>query len=172
MDKFVFMCILLLIAVLIGAGSTARKELSWENGYLVYNNERQADPFFSDNPNILKFHLNDIDNPNANIIVKLNNNPTTRSFVRELPMNLSFQKYGEDEVISYLDTKLVGDNSSEGYAPERGDFCYYTPWGNVVFFTQDGSFVQGLIKIGEVQEGMQYLAQLDNSSNVSVDFTD
>lgn len=172
MDKFVCILILLIMVALIGAGSTARKSLSWENGYLVYNNEIQADPFNKEKLKILNFRLRKLEDTKDNIFVKLNDNSTTRSFISELPMNLTFQAYGDTEFISYLDSKLIKDISSEGYAPMRGDFCYYSPWGNVVFFTQDAPFIQGLVKIGEIQEGQQFLAQLDNAQDITVKLID
>ena len=87
-------------------------------------------------------------------------------------MQLTFQSYGNTEFISYLDNKLIKDRSSEGYAPLRGDFCYYSPWGNVVFFTQEAPFTHGLVKIGEVQEGQQFLTQLDNAQDITINLTD
>lgn len=174
MTKIICICLLLIIIILIGAGSTARRELSWENGYLVLNDERQIDPFRQEHINILKFHLNNLADTNANIIVRLTNNPTTRSFAAELPMNLQFQAYGDTQYIAYLDDKLKNDTTTamEGLAPHRGDFCYYKPWGNIVFFNQDEQFIHGLVKLGEIQEGIQYLDQLDKATNISIDFTD
>lgn len=171
MDKIILICLSLSIVILIAAGCSAQRHLSWENGYLVLDNELQPDPFRSEDANILKIHLNTTDK-NANIFIKLSNNPTTRSFVSELPMMLNFQKYGESEQISYLNTKLDINSTSQGITPHRGDLCYYAPWGNLALFRQDGTFSHGLIKIGEVQEGMEYIDILDTASSISVDLSD
>ena len=171
MDKFIFFCLMVMIASLIGAGCSAQRQLSWENGYLVLNNERQQDPFRQEYTNILKLSLTNEDTSTDNIIVHLNNSKTTRSFVAELPMDLQFQKYGNSEYISYLDKKLKVDDKVAGYSPRKGDICYYEPWGNITFYTQDGNFTHGLIKIGQVQEGTDNIAKLATAKNIFVDLT-
>ncbi len=170
MDKFICLLLLLTAIILISAGCTAQKQLSWENGQLIVNDKPQLDPFYKEYTNTIKFHLN---NTNKDIVIKLmNNTPSARNFALQMPMNLKFQKYGDNEQISYLETKLTTDNSSQGFTPRRGDLCYYAPWGNIALFTKDGNFSHGLIKIGEVQEGMQYMDKMDKCSNISIDFTD
>jgi hypothetical protein len=54
---------------------------------------------------------------NAEIIVKMYNNPTSQDFVNKLPLKLTFEDYAGTEKISYLPHKLSTENHPSGYNP-------------------------------------------------------
>lgn len=39
-----------------------------------------------------------------------------------------------------------------------GDFTYYAPWGNLALFYRDSAYSPGLIRLGRITGGLEYLA--------------
>lgn len=108
---------------------------------------------------------------NGEIIIALEDNPTSRDLIAHLPMELVFQDYNHTEKIAYLPDSimLVTDEASEGYEPAAGDFALYAPWGNLSLFYQDFRYSDGLIFLGHVQSGMELLTGMEDSSVVSLE---
>lgn len=165
MDKFILICLSLFITVLIAAGCSAQRHLSWENGYLVVDGEIQPDPLRPEIPNLIRLDFDD-----KNIIVRLDNNKTARSMIAHLPDELAFQDYSDVGQMSILDGELAADEL-QGMTPQRGDVCYYKPWNSIILFDRDGQFTHGLTKIGTVQEGASYISDLAGRS-VYAEMTD
>lgn len=111
---------------------------------------------------------------NGEIIIALEDNPTSRNLITHLPMNLVFQDYNQTEKIAYLPDSfmLVTDEASEGYEPEAGDFALYAPWGNLSLFYQDFRYSAGLIFLGHVQSGMELLTEMEDSSEISLELVE
>lgn len=82
--------------------------------------------------------------------VTLNDSPTARDLLSLLPLELTIEDYSTNEKIAYPPRKL----STEGAGPfddERpGDFCYYAPWGDIVFFHAGYRYSRGLIRLGRI----------------------
>jgi NAD(P)-dependent dehydrogenase (short-subunit alcohol dehydrogenase family) len=64
----------------------------------------------------------------AEIIVRIADNPTSRDFVSMLPLTLEFDDFNAMEKISYLPRELTTEGST-GRAPANGDLIYFVPWG-------------------------------------------
>lgn len=97
----------------------------------------------------------------AEVVVRLADNPTSRDFVSKLPLTLTFEDFAGKEKISYLPERLTTDGSS-GSAPSTGDVIYYKPWGNVAFFYTDGSgHDDNVIPIGTVESGLAHVTRVD-----------
>ena len=98
----------------------------------------------------------------AEIIVRLANNPTSRDFVSKLPLTLTFEEFAGREKISYLPERLT-TVGSPGTAARNGDLIYYMPWGNLGFFynAADGGPSDDVKLIGTVESGMNQLEQLE-----------
>ena len=100
---------------------------------------------------------------NAEIVVRVVDNPTSRDFVSKLPLTLSFEEFAGREKISYLPERLTTEGSP-GAAPRNGDLIYFEPWGNLGFFYNaepDAGVDDRVITIGTVESGMDQLDRLE-----------
>ncbi|WP_243694178.1 cyclophilin-like fold protein [Vibrio viridaestus] len=85
----------------------------------------------------------------------LENNEITRDFIEQLPLTFALEDYAQTEKIAYLPRKLITTNAPKGSKGMRGDISYYAPWGNLVVFYKDFGFANGLIHLGEINEGLE-----------------
>src|SRR5450830_143960 len=63
------------------------------------------------------------------------------------------------DLISLLPRRLSTAQAPRGHTPRAGDLTYYAPWGNLALFHKDFSFSTGLIRLGRIEIGMEYLAR-------------
>lgn len=103
------------------------------------------------------------------VIVKLFDNPTSQDFLSRLPLSLTFEEFGGFEKMSILEDGLSIEGASEGYTPEAGDFAYYAPWKDVTIFYADWKYSPGLVKLGEVESGVEELSE--KLKTINEDFT-
>lgn len=101
----------------------------------------------------------------------LYDNPATRDFVALLPLSLTLSDYANTEKVSDLPKKLSTQGAPLGYAASLGDITYYAPWGNLALFYRDFSYARGLVLLGKLDEGLDYLSQL-NSVRVTIEIVD
>ncbi|MFZ5644781.1 MAG: cyclophilin-like fold protein [Bacillota bacterium] len=106
---------------------------------------------------------------NTEIIVKMNDNPTSLDFVKKLPLTLTFKDYAGTEKISYLPQKLSTEGSPSGYDPSVGELAYYAPWGNICFYYRDFGYSNGLVPLGSIESGMESLTNLDGDFTVTIE---
>lgn len=99
------------------------------------------------------------------IIVKLFDNKTSKSFIEQLPLTLKFEDYIGKEKIAYPEKILIVDNS---FSSEDSDFCYYAPWGNLAIFYK-GYGGNAIIKMGIIQSGKENLVKIGNNSEVKIE---
>lgn len=93
------------------------------------------------------------------IIVELENNTTTKDFIKNIPFSTTFEDYNHTEKIGYPPADLEYDNS--GFDPEIGDLAYFSPWGNLAFYYKDSGYYPSLVKIGTIVSGIEYLKEID-----------
>lgn len=109
---------------------------------------------------------------NEEVIVKMFDNPTSRDFITLLPLTLTFEDYARTEKISYPTNKLSTEKALPGIDPKVGDFCYYAPWGNLAIYYKDFGYSTGLIKLGEIESGIEKLENLNGNFKVTVERID
>jgi hypothetical protein len=101
----------------------------------------------------------------AEIIVRIADNSTSRDFVSMLPLTLEFEDFNDMEKISYLPRELTTEGST-GSAPANGDLIYFVPWGNLGFFynaaRRDASYDDQVIPIGTIETGDERLDDLES----------
>lgn len=83
-------------------------------------------------------------------IIELEDNPTTRDFYAQLPLNLEFSDYVGKEKISNALPKPLNTSGLNGYDPQVGDLFYFTPWGNLGIFYAKQPFHSGLVRFGRI----------------------
>jgi hypothetical protein len=109
---------------------------------------------------------------NEEVIVNMYDNPTSRDFLTQLPLTLTFEDYATTEKISYLDRKLFTKDAPAGTNASVGDFTYYSPWGNLAIFYRDFGFANGLIKLGSIESGIEKLASMKGNFTVTIENID
>lgn len=101
---------------------------------------------------------------NADVVVRITMNPTSRDFLSLLPLTLDFKDFSSMEKIGYLPRALTTEGST-GQTPSNGDLIYFIPWGNLGFFynvdRRDASFDNQVIPIGVVESGFDHLPELE-----------
>src|SRR5215212_3236346 len=99
----------------------------------------------------------------AEIVVRIADNPTSRDFVSMLPVTLSFRDFNAMEKIGDLPRRLTTQGSTGG-PPANGDLICFVPWGNLGFFydaaRRDVSFDDQVIPIGTIESGHDHLNDL------------
>lgn len=93
------------------------------------------------------------------VIGSLEENAAAHAFLAQLPITVKLEDYGSTEKIAWLPTKLRPADSGQAITPRRGDIAWYAPWGNLAIFREDFRHSPGLIKLGQVEEGLTALDQ-------------
>lgn len=95
-------------------------------------------------------------------VVVMFDNPLAAAFLAMLPMTATLEDYAGTEKIYYppqkLDTK-GGRNAEQ----ERGDFCYYAPWGNIAIFYKGMGYGTSLYVLGRLESGKEALGAMDKN---------
>ena len=100
--------------------------------------------------------------------VVLEENDAARDFAARLPLTLTFEDYAATERISYLERKLTLGASPRSTTPKKGDFTYYSPWGNIAVFMKPFRHSEGLVPLGRMDEAA--LEALRGSGDLPVEF--
>lgn len=106
---------------------------------------------------------------NREIVVALEKNSATKSLLVQLPLELKFENYGGIEKISYLPKELDISNVPKSCTPKTYDLTYYSPWGNLAFFTKDFRHSNGLIPLGKIESGFENLEDIDKALSVRIE---
>ncbi|WP_254684251.1 cyclophilin-like fold protein [Providencia heimbachae] len=91
------------------------------------------------------------------IMAVLEDSEITRDFISLLPLIAELADYSSTEKITYLPRKLQTHNTPDGIVPEAGDITYYAPWGNIAIFYQSFRYSSGLVRLGKITHGLEYL---------------
>ena len=86
-------------------------------------------------------------------------NPLAEAFLRLLPMEVEFSDFAGEEKIFYLPEKLPVCGTANA-DEQKGDFCYYAPWGNMAIFYKSYGHGQDLYVVGNLVSGKGKLAAL------------
>lgn len=104
-----------------------------------------------------------------NLYVRLNDSQASNNLLEMLPLTLEFEDFNNTEKIAYLPSELNVDGAPSGYVPERGDFAYYVPWGNLSIFYNDFRYSDSLVKLGEIESGIDDLENIDGSFEMTIE---
>lgn len=97
------------------------------------------------------------------LYITIYDNPTSRNFLSKLPLTLTFEDFNATEKISYLPETLTTEDAPDSFDPDVGDVALYAPWGNLSVFYKDFRDSAGLISIGHIDNGIEILAEIDDS---------
>jgi len=96
------------------------------------------------------------------IEMTLNESQASKDLASQLPMKIKVEDYASNEKIFYPPKKLSTAGSPSGYEPKVGDVTYYSPWGDVAIFYKNFSYSNGLIPLGRITSGFEYLKSINN----------
>lgn len=106
------------------------------------------------------------------VVLRLDDNPTSRDLVEQLPLELGLSDHASTEKIAYLPKKLDTAGTPPGYDPSPADVTYYAPWGNLAIFYRDFGFARGLVRLGVVEAGLASLSAISGEVTVVVERID
>lgn len=101
------------------------------------------------------------------ILVLLENNPSANAFYDRLPLEFEFKDYAHTEKVTDLVEALPKPEDNFGYEPNHGDFAYFAPWNGLAFYYKDFQYSTGLVKLGEIVEGLDKLTDMEGIVLVS-----
>ena len=91
------------------------------------------------------------------ITAKLADNAASRDFLALLPLQVVLNDYASTEKVTDLPKKLSTQGTPAGFEPSSGDITYYAPWGNLAIFYRDFGYASGLVNLGKITDGFDYL---------------
>lgn len=91
------------------------------------------------------------------VSVALLDNPTAHALWDQIPLTLTFEDYNGTEKIAYPPEEFSQEGAPGSYDPSAGDVTVYGPWGNIAIFYQDFRDSAGLILIGHIDAGLEFL---------------
>lgn len=106
------------------------------------------------------------------VYVNLNNGKSSNDLLSLLPLTLELEDFNSTEKIAYLPRKITTDDALDGYTPEALDFAYYAPWGNISIFYKDFRYSDSLIKLGEIESGIEHLENISDGTLVTIEKVD
>jgi hypothetical protein len=90
--------------------------------------------------------------------------PAARDFLSMLPLTITFEDLSNSEKIAYLPRRL-NTAGTPGSKPRNGDFSYYAPWGNIIFYyNAHGGYSDDVPRLGTYQASRDQLNALEGSS--------
>lgn len=89
--------------------------------------------------------------------------PAARDFLSKIPSTLEFEDFSNSEKIAYLPRRLNVGNTP-GSSPKNGDFSYYKPWGNIIFYyNAHPGYSADVLHLGTYRATQDQLEALDGS---------
>ncbi|MDV6259724.1 cyclophilin-like fold protein [Rhodococcoides yunnanense] len=95
-------------------------------------------------------------------VVMDNNTAATADLVAMLPLTLTIDDFASSEKVAYLPREL-NHAGTPGSDPDNGDFVYYVPWGNLVFYYDATGieFSEDTLHLGTFDATAEQLARLE-----------
>lgn len=100
---------------------------------------------------------------NQEVIIELENNSATEQLVQMLPADFEFRDFAGEEKITNFPRPISLEDAPRGMIATAGKLFIYAPWKNMGIFYKDHSLIpdRNLIKLGEVESGLEILAAQD-----------
>lgn len=101
--------------------------------------------------------------------VTLYDTPAANALYDMLPLELTFEDFNGIEKIAYMDNELPTEGEPDVFDPDIGDLCLYAPWGNLSIFYKDFRNSNGLISLGHIDSGMDFIAEMNSDFSAALD---
>lgn len=97
----------------------------------------------------------------------IGNNATVLDFVKLLPLKLDMRDLYNREKFAKVHGLHV-DQTVSSY--DKGDISYWVPGeALVIYYKDDDEYISGLVKIGEIMEGVEVLENYPGNIEVTID---
>ncbi|MGF9889601.1 cyclophilin-like fold protein [Priestia megaterium] len=107
---------------------------------------------------------------NKEVFVRMYDNPTSKDFLAQLPLTITFEDYIGKEKISILQKRLSAADVQAGDLSKKGDFAYYAPWGNIaIFYKGFEDATNDLIILGQIESGKENLENIHGDFTVTIE---
>ncbi|MFJ5625064.1 cyclophilin-like fold protein [Peribacillus loiseleuriae] len=104
---------------------------------------------------------------NEELKVTMENNGTAADFVKLLPLKLDMRDLYKREKFAKVHGLHVDQTVS---SHDKGDISYWTPGQALVIYYKDSNeYISGLVKIGEITEGVEVLENYPGNIEVTID---
>lgn len=103
------------------------------------------------------------------ITARLHDNATARDFAAQLPLTLTFSDLNDLEKTAPLPRELSLEGAPAGDDPAVGDIGYYSPEGDLVFYYGDVGYWDGIVRIGEIDGGMDAIERQSDDFSVTIE---
>lgn len=155
---------LLLLMFLILSGCTVNQD-SYEDieGSTSQSTATQAQNSLEENAMKLSLTVNE-----QNYAITLNNSQAAQDFYQMMPLELTLSDFNQTEKVADLPESLRIEDSPGGSAAEAGQLAYYAPWGNLAIFYRDFRYGEGLVILGEIDQGADMLRNLNQDFAITL----
>jgi hypothetical protein len=92
------------------------------------------------------------------VTATLDDSEAARDFLSLLPLTLTLTDYNSTEKVADLPRKLSTKGAPAGVDPDMGDIAYYAPWGNLAIYYRDFGYSSGLVNLGRLDSGVEFLS--------------
>ncbi|MGE8081701.1 cyclophilin-like fold protein [Peribacillus loiseleuriae] len=104
---------------------------------------------------------------NEELKATMENNGTAADFVKRLPLKLDMRDLYKREKFAKVHGLHVDQTVS---SHDKGDISYWTPGQALVIYYKDSNeYISGLVKIGEITEGVEVLENYPGNIEVTID---
>lgn len=103
------------------------------------------------------------------LAARLHDNATAHDLAAQLPLTLTFRDHNNVEKTAPLPRELSLEGAPEGHDPAAGDIGYYSPGGDLVFYYGDAPFFNGIVPIGEFDDGMDAIESQSGNFSVTIE---
>ncbi|MBM7601450.1 hypothetical protein JOC34_003875 [Virgibacillus halotolerans] len=105
---------------------------------------------------------------NEQLKATLEDNGTTRDFMEQLPMTVTMHDLHRREKYIEISGLAVEDTNVAHFS--KGDISYWTPGeAFVIYYEGDQEPLHGLVKMGEILEGVEVLENYPGDIEVTID---
>ena len=105
------------------------------------------------------------------VVVALEDNSAVRQMISMLPADFEFTDFAGEEKISEFPKAVSLSDAPRGMVATAGKMFIYAPWGNFGIFYKNHGFLpdNSLIKLGEVESGLEYLANYKGGFSAKIE---
>lgn len=102
------------------------------------------------------------------LLATLDKNPTSHDLIQKLPITLTLKDlYRREKYINLFELEATQSNTTDF---SRGDISYYLPNQALVFYYEgEKEPLNGLVKLGEVTEGIETLEKYPGDVEVTIE---
>ena len=101
---------------------------------------------------------------------RLDDTPTAQDLAAQLPLTLTFRDHNGVEKTAPLPSELSLEGAPDAHDPVAGDIGYWAPDADLVFYYDSNApSFSGIVRIGEVESGLEAIEDQDDDFRATVE---